>query len=65
MISIDEINLLQSQNEGLKKQNKSLQREVNKFKRELQVERLRNTGLLKKLRGFDAKTGRTCNAIKY
>ena len=55
MISIDEINLLQSQNEGLKKQNESLQREVNKFKRELQVERLRNTGLLRKLRGFEAK----------
>ena len=65
MLSIDDINLLKAQNEGLKKQNESLQREINRFKRELQVERLRNTGLLKKLRGFEAKTGRTRNAIKY
>lgn len=58
MLTIDDINLLQSQNEGLKKQNESLQREINRFKRELKAERLRNTGLLKKLRGFETKRER-------
>ena len=58
MLTVDDINLLQSQNEGLKRQNESLQREINRFKRELKAERLRNTCLLKKLRGFETKRER-------
>lgn len=50
MLSIDDINLLKAQNEGLKRQNESLQMEINRFKQELQAERRRNTGLLKKLK---------------
>ncbi len=53
MLSIDEINLLNSQNERLKKQNKSLQMEKNRLKeqikelkRVLKTERIRNAKIL-------------------
>ena len=38
MLSIQEINLLKSQNEGLKKQNEALQAELRKFQELLQDE---------------------------
>ena len=37
MLSIDEINLLQAQNEGLKKQNKELQQENIRLKEEIKL----------------------------
>ena len=49
MLSIDEINLLKSQNEGLKKQNESLQKENKILRHKLSSERWRNTKLLNML----------------
>lgn len=49
MLSIQEINLLKSQNEGLKKQNESLQKENKILRHKLSSERWRNTKLLNML----------------
>lgn len=53
MLSIQEINLLKSQNEGLKRQNKDLQKEnnnlvrkLNEFKTQCKAEKLRNKNLM-------------------
>ena len=37
MLSVNEINLLKSQNEGLKKQNKDLQKEVKELQKEVRL----------------------------
>lgn len=49
MLSIDEINLLKSQNERLKKQNKELQKENRILKHKLSSEKRKNTKLLNML----------------
>lgn len=53
MLSIPEINLLKSQNEGLKQQNKDLQkdnnnlvRKLNELKSQCKAEKLRNKNLM-------------------
>lgn len=53
MLSIQEINLLKSQNEGLKRQNKDLQKEnnnlvrkLNELKSQCKAEKLRNKNLM-------------------
>jgi len=48
MFSINEINLLHSQNERLKQQNQDLQKENKKLKNECKIERRRNANLLRK-----------------
>ena len=67
MVTIDDINLLQSQNEGLKRQNeelqieniglerrnKKLENEIKLLKHKNRIERIRNTRILKQLKGLE------------